>query len=165
MWVHRQPGYLRATLMLFSLSVKGFCCLGLGSLPPLTVPFCSVSLSITTDRQSLPSVPIALCLARSLPIQPHDPTVTPLPSVWLAPLRPDAPQPLPNAAPSLVYLCDVSLSLSLALSRPRAVPPHRCLARFATAVSPCATTKCCLQLQGRAGGWGCGGVVVGGVFW
>lgn len=95
----------------------------------------------------------------------------PLPSVWLAPFRfshmtPQSPRFLlsgwlrftqmpPNHCPMLHHPWStsvMSLFLLLSLWFPRAVPPHRCLARFATAVSPCATTKCCLQLQGRAGG-------------
>lgn len=164
-WIHSRPGCLSSTLMLCSLCFLFFIFLLAQIQLAPTPPCLSVCLSITTDRQSLP-------------ISAHCPPSGSIPSVS-AILTPPSPLFLLSGWPCFtppqttaqrhtilglppltsLFLPVPALSLSL-LSSPPALPPHRCLARFATAVSPCATTKCCLQSQGRAG-VGVGGVSSG----
>lgn len=144
----------------------------------LTLQSCFLSVFLSIPRQILPSVPISLRLARPLPFTQM--TLPPPRSFCLS------GSPIPrcprNHCPFLAVLslcvsvslfpCSVSLSLSFHsvpnnvswlpsrlfdLSFLHTLPLHRCLAWFATAVSPCATTKCCHRLQARGWGWQFGG--------
>lgn len=141
----------------------------------------SFNLSLSLRPQTAPPISAHFCPSGLSPsFSPRWPCHRPAPSVCLALLYPDASNHCPFH--TILYIKASSLSLSLpslsdsnrvfcmraplGLSLPRTLPLHRCQAWFATAVSPCATTKCCLQLQGRVGvGGGGGGSGVEGAEW
>lgn len=161
------------------------------SLPPfLSVSLCPIffqSVSLSIPRQTLPSVPISLRLARPLPFHPDDPATAPfLLSVWLSftqmppnhcPLHTiltylDIYLPLPF--PSLcLYLCP--LYLFLTVSPACFLPPSLFSSYSPTAQMPGLVCNSCLAMchyqvlpptAGPSwGGVGGGGLGVEGAEW